>query len=244
MIRIGKYIFIFPGIILSFFIQSCSSSSGTENGNDKVRYEENKLIKNIDAEEREYISASKINSIEKINFTLDSNGKPIDGEKLSTLNYNSNGFLTETIIYSLDGTVKDKYTYEYDKNGRRIKTSRYSDGQLLNSYKYDYNEFGNKIKAYSYNPAGELEEYYLYKYDGEGNLVEEDWFSASGEKIYSVENDYDDGVKTRTSTYDKNNDLIFEYVFKYDQKGNIIEEIKYDVNGEQTGLIQYVYKYN
>jgi len=246
MIRIGKYFLICSGITASFFLQSCSSSVETEKEEEKVRYEEikpEKFVKNIDLAEREYISSSKISSIEKINFNLDSNGKPLKSEKLSTLNYNSKGFLTETIIYDTDGNVKYKFTYDYDNNGRRIKTTRFTDAKMTNYYTYDYNEFGNKTKAYRYDPAGNLEEYYIYKYDDEGNLIEEEWFSSSGGKVYSLKNDYDDGMKTHAYTYDENSDLIYEYVFRYDEKGNIIEEIKYDNNGLQAGVIQYIYKY-
>ncbi len=245
MIRIGKYFLVCSLIVVSFFIQSCSSSVEIEKEEEKVRYEEvpENLVKNIDLEEREYIRSSKISSIEKINFNLDANGKPLKSEKLSTLNYNSKGFLTETIIYDEEGRVKYKFTYDYDKNGRRIKTTRYAEDKMTNYYKYDYNEFGNKTKAYRYDSAGNLEEYYIYEYDNEGNLTEEEWFSSSGEKVYSLENVYDNGIKTRALTYDENNNLIYEYIFRYDEKANIIEEIKYDYTGLQVGVIQYVYKY-
>src|SRR4030066_894372 len=103
MIRIYKYFLICLGITFSFFLQSCSSSVETEK--EKIRYEERRSVKNIDLEEREYISSLKISSIDKINFNLDSNGKPLKSEKLSTLKYNSKGFLTETLIYDEEGRV-------------------------------------------------------------------------------------------------------------------------------------------
>jgi len=245
MIRAGKCFLVCSVIAASFFLQSCSASVDTEKKEEKVRYEEvpEKVVKNIELEEREYIRSSKISSIKKINFSLDSNGKPLSSAKQSTLEYNSKGFLTETITYDEEGKVKDKFFYEYDKNGVRIKTTRYTEEKMTNYYTYDYNEFGIKTKAYRYDPAGNLEEFYIYEYDDEGNLVEEEWFSSSGKKVYRMENDYDDGIKTRSSTYDENNDLMYEYVYKYDEKGNIIEEIKYDYRGAQAGVIQYIYKY-
>ncbi|HSP87389.1 MAG TPA: hypothetical protein VLN45_04600 [Ignavibacteriaceae bacterium] len=240
MIRFEKYLFIFSGVAFLLFLQSCSSSVETEK---EVRYEEKKTIKNIDIEEREYISSAKISSIEKINFNLDSNGKPVKSEKLSTQKYNSKGFLTETIIYDSEEKIISKFKYDYDNNGKRIETTSSSDGSIKNYFTYEYDKYGNKIKAYRYDPSEKLEEYYFYEYDEEGNLIEEEWFASSGEKVYSVENDYDNGVKTRTSTFDENNNLIYEYFFKYDEKGYVIEELKYDSNGVQEGLIQYIYKY-
>lgn len=245
MIRINKYLLIYLGISASLFIQSCSSSVETEKEEEKIRYEEvsEKILKNIDLEEREYISSSKISSIEKINFSLDSNGKPLASARQSTLKYNSKGFLTETIIYDDDEIVKYKFNYDYDKDGRKTKSTSFIQDKIVNYFTYDYNEFGNKTKAYRHNPSGDLEEYYIYKYDNEGNLIEEEWFSSSGKKVYSLENEYENGIKTRSSTYDENYNLLYEYILKYDEKGNVIEEIKYDTRGEQAGLIQYIYKY-
>lgn len=245
MIRTNYSVLIFLVIVASFLFQSCSSSVETEGEEEKIRYEDKpeKIVRNLDLAERKFISSLKINSIEKVSFNLNSEGKPLNNKKLSTQIYDRNGFLTETIIYNNEGKVEYKYTYDYNNNGMRIKTTRYSDGKTTNYYKYDYNEFGNKMKAYRYDTSGNLEEYYIYEYDGDGNLVEEEWFSTSGEEIYSIENDYDNGVKTHSYTYDENGDLIYKYFFRYDEKGNIVEEIKYDNDGIQTGVIQYVYKY-
>ncbi|RPI67701.1 MAG: hypothetical protein EHM47_15395 [Ignavibacteriales bacterium] len=250
MTKVSKLKLIKSLIILSCFLgivfvfSSFSSSSETEREED-VRYDvkDDEIILNLDAVEREYISSSKINSIDKINFNLDAEGKPLDSEKLSTLKYNPEGFLTETIIYNDEGGVKFSFTYDYDSKGLRTRTSRYINNKLTNYYTYEYNEFGNKTKAFRYNTEDELEEYYIYEYDTEGNLVEEEWFSPEGKKVYNIENDYDNNVKTRSYTYDESGHLVFEYLFRYDDKGNVIEEIRYDNSGLQTGIIQYIYKY-
>jgi hypothetical protein len=236
-------IFLTSVISISFLFQYCSSSVETEKEEEKVRYEEKKSVKNVDLEERDYISAAKIKSIEKVSFNLDSDGKPSGSEKLSTLKYDSKGFLTETIIYDPEGKVQATFSYDYDNNGRRSKTSRFENGKLVNYYTYVYNEHGNKIKAERFNSSGEIEEYYIYEYDDDGNLVSEEWYSAPGEKIYSIENDYQNGLKTKSSTFDENEKMIYEYVYQYDQKGNIVEELKYDDLGKKAGVIQYLYKY-
>ena len=243
-----KQIFIyFVSLIVLCLFFSCSSTTEVEKNEKEVRYKSKpeKVIKSLDLVEREFISTSKIKTIEKVSFELTPAGKPINGEKYLTQNYNPKGFLIETITYNSDGTIQYKYNYTYDNNGTRIKTTRYdSSGKMTNYYKYDYNEFGNKVKAYSYVLDGNLEEYYTYEYDGDGNLIEEKWFSPLGDEVYNIETDYDNGIKTHTYTYDENGDLIYEYVFRYDEKGNIIEETKYNSNGLQVGIIQYVYKYH
>lgn len=249
MIKKNEHVFahLIIGTLL-FFFYSCSSSTETERNEESVRYEKpEKVIKNIEREERKFISSSKIKTIEKVSFDLTPKGKPINGEKVATQNYNPAGFLIETITYNEDGAIqyKYKYEYEYDNNGIKLKTKRYnSSGKIVSYYKYDYNEFGNKTKAYCYDPNGNLKEYYVYNYDEDGNLTEEEWFSASGDEIYNLKNDYNnEGIKTRTYTYDENSNLIYEYVLRHDENGNILEESKYDNSGTETGIIQYVYKH-
>jgi hypothetical protein len=230
-------------IIFSLFY-SCSSSKETEEKEKEIRYKPEKIVKNLDAAEREYISSSKIKSIEKVSFNLTAKGKPINGEKLSTQTYDPKGFLAETIAYNNDGSVQYKYNYNYNNDGKRIKTNRYdSKGGMINYYKYDYDDYGNKTKAYCYDMKGNLEEYYVYDYDGDGNLVEEKWYSSSGKEVYRIEYDYDKGIKVQTTTYDENDDLIYKYILRYDDKGNIIEEAKYNDSDNQAGLIQYIYVY-
>ncbi len=230
-------------LVFSFFY-SCSSSKETEKKEKEVHLKTEKEIKSLDLIEREYISFSKIKSIEKVSFDLTPKGKPVNGEKLSIQTYDQKGFLTETTTYNDDGSIQFKYSYTYDNNGKRIKTSRYnSKGEMINYYKYDYDDDGNKTKAYCYDMKGNLEEYYVYDYDGDRNLVEEKWYSSLGKEVYNIENDYDNGMKTQTYTYDENGDLIYKYVLRYDDKGNIIEETKYDNKDEQAGFIQYAYQY-
>ncbi len=234
--------FIIGLIIVS---QGCTSSVETKK-EEKVRYEEKtiKTVKNIELLEREYIKSLKIKSIEKINFNLNAEGKPIKNQKLSTQTFNSDGLLIETIVYDSQGKIEYKYSYDYDKNRFRIKTARNnSKGEMTNYFTYEYNEYGNKTKAKRFNSSGVPEEYYIYSYDREGNLIEEEWFSTTNTKIYNIENEFNNDLKTESKTYDENGDLINKYIFRYDDKKNIVEEIKYDGRGLQMGVIQYVYKY-
>ncbi len=244
MIKYCSQIFCCLIVGLTIALQSCSSSVETEK-KEKVRYEDKtiKTVKNMELLEREYIKSLKIKSIEKINFNLNAEGKPLKNQKLSTQTFNSDGFLVETIVYDDQGKIEYKYSYDYDKTGKKIKASRYTDGKIVQYFTYEYNEYGNKVKAERFSSSGVPEEYYIYYYNGEGNLIEEEWFSASGIKTYSVENEFDNNLKTESKTYDENDDLINKYISRYDDKKNIIEEIKYDSDGLQTGVIQYVYKY-
>jgi len=232
-----------PCILLIF--QSCSSSVETES-REEVREVSKPAVKvkNIEAAEREYIKSSQIRSIEKIDFSINAAGKPLNSRKLSAQNFDRKGFLTNTFIYDKKGDVEYRYSYEYDKNENRIKTTRKnSDGRVVNYFTYEYNEHNNKVRAKRFNPDGILEEYYEYNYDSDGNLSSEDWYSADGNEVYRIENEYENNRKAESKTFDENGNLVYRYIFKYDDRGNIVEEVKYDKDDKQAGIIQYIYKY-
>ena len=246
-----KYIFIIIFILLpGFLISSCSSSKQTTKKIKKVSHKiiespTPKVVKNNALLAREHTKKEKIKSIDKIRFDFDENEKPVNGEKLSRILYNKNGFPTKTIIFNSQGSTQYTYTYKYDVNGYRIQTIRAdSNGTKDKKYTYEYNKFGNKIKSTRYNMNGIMEKYYLYKYDDSGNLTNELWFNFKGELEYRVNNIFnDEGEKIETDTYNPNNNLIAKYFYHYDSQNNIIEQVQYNEDDQKIGLIQFVYLY-
>jgi hypothetical protein len=201
-------------------------------------------ILNIESEERKYIKKNSIKEIDKLSFDFDKNRNPINEKKISAVKYDTDGFITETIIYNSSNKVENIFSYEY-KNNFRIKTIRETpEGNADKYYTYEYNKYGNKIKSTRYNLSGEMEKYYIYDYDDNGNLVKEIWYDKTGEKEYSIEYEYNNsGQKTAAKSYNENSDLVARYEYKYDKNGNIIEELRYDPDDDEVGVIQYIYKY-
>ena len=239
----NKALYLSGIYIVMLIINGCSSGREVKKENEETNLKVKKIV-NIAAAEREYIKDNRIKDIEKVSFIFDENGKPVKGEKLSTMRYNPDGYMKETDVYDSEGQVEYLYTYDY-KNDLRVKTTRYTqDGKADKYYTYTYNKFKNKIKSIRYNLSQDMDKYYTYDYDDSGNLVKERWYDKNGKEEYSVEYQYDDnGQKTAARSYNEDNDLIYEYQFKYDNKGNIIEEEKYNPDGDKIGVIQYVYRY-
>ncbi len=234
-------VFGFYSIIL--VLNGCSSGREVKNENEENNLKVKRIV-NIAAVERTYIKENKIKEIEKVSFILDEDGNPVKGEKLSTISYNPDGYMTETDIYNSKGQIEYVYSYNY-KNNLRVKTTRYTqDGKTDKYYTYTYNKFKNKIKSNRYNLSHDMDKYYTYEYEDSGNLIKENWYDKNGKEEYSVEYEYDEnGQKTIAKSYNKDDDLVYKYQFKYDSKGNIIEEEKYDPDGDKTGIIQYIYRY-
>ncbi len=204
------------------------------------------VIRNNDFEERNFIKSEHLKSVDKIEFDYNFWGNLGSPQKISRVSYDPNGFMTETVFFTKGGKVDQQYKYQYDQNGMRVSTVRYNgDGMADKTYKYEYNKFGNKIKASRYSMAGKLEKYYLYRYDANGNLIEELWYDADGKLEYTIDYTYNGGnKKTKAVSFNANGEQVGKSVYKYDAKGNIIEEDRFkDDDGSPSGIIQYVYKY-
>jgi hypothetical protein len=201
-------------------------------------------IKNNDETLRNFINANHILEVDRIEFLINPSNKPVHGNKLTTVIYDSSGLMKETDSYSSNGDLLFKYEYDYDPSGKRIKTIRFnSKGDTDKYYNYEYNKNGNKIKSTRFNKDGKPDETYIYKYDDEGNLIEEFWYDENKKLEYKIEYVNDDGRKTSYSTYNSSDNLISKYNFTYDNEGKVIEEERYDADGDKVGIIQYVYKY-
>ena len=107
--------------------------------------------------ERNYIKSSKIQSIEKIEFQLNSDKQLRGSKKLSTQRFDKHGFLIETIIYNPDNSIQYTYKYKYNVTGKRIETIRFNhNGNPEKKYTYEYNNYGNKVRANQYNMEDSL----------------------------------------------------------------------------------------
>ncbi len=224
-------------------IHGCSSSKEVKEEKEENIVKEKKIA-NLEEMERKYIKGNNIKEVEKISFNFDENGKPVKEEKLSTIKYDTNGYIVETDIYNSKSELENIFTYDY-KNNLRIKTTRMTAEEKPDKYyTYQYNKYGNKTRSDRYNMSKVMDKYYLYEYDDSGNLSREIWYDKTGKEEYSIKYEYDDnGRKITAESYNQDDDLVYKYEYKYDSKGNIIEEIRYSPDGEKVGIIQYIYKY-
>jgi antitoxin component YwqK of YwqJK toxin-antitoxin module len=173
-----------------------------------------------------------------------------------TYKYDDKGNLTEENRYKSNGSLDWKKTYKYDGKGNRTELNIYdSDGSLDREYTYKYDDKGNLIEENYYNSNGSLSWKYTYKYDGKGNNIEYNVYedgSLDSKKTYKYDDkgnciemtEYNsDGSLKKKDTYKvavqddevkKNIHKLLDGIFssnktyKYDDKGNWIEEISYD----------------
>ena len=83
-----------------------------------------------------------------------------NGRKIKTFNY-----CTMAGKWILESTT----TYEYDDDGKVIRSNVYTNNAKQRYLTYEYDWTGNNIRINEYNADGKLLEYHKYKYDADGN---------------------------------------------------------------------------
>lgn len=154
-------------------------------------------------------------------------------------------FNTHSSTYDPNGSIISLNLYSYDKRNRLVQLKMISkDGILIGDSKYKYDNNGNKIEDVMYSEFLGYE--FSTKYEYKDNLNET--------TKYKID---DDGlkVKVNTTTYDE--DENESKIVWYTREGKIssISEYKYDLNGNVTSIAsfnedstpkeitKYVYKY-
>lgn len=80
-----------------------------------------------------------------------------------------------------------------------------------------YNFRGDIVETKEYTDAGKtLSIWFKYKYDSQGNLIEEQELNAKGEQKERFEYKYENGLKIEKLYYDNKNRLTKKKIFKYE----------------------------
>lgn len=160
--------------------------------------------------------------------------------------YQQDGTLGKTTlhrdgVHSDGGTFSVKEEREYDSNGNPILENNYSDGELEYYYKWEYDADGNKTRReYCWISNGESSFVnYTYEYDDAGNIVKKTCSDDAGNIIEIEEYDSD------------GNQLKYEYVGYYSTESeyNSLNDavlIKIKSSGDDaasTDTTEYVYQF-
>lgn len=137
----------------------------------------------------------------------------------------------------------DRDTYIiFDENSNILqKTYFLNDGSVEYQIINEYDNKGKKIK-YSFYDRGELSEFFMYKYDVNGYLIESDRYTPATGLIWKVKHKYSKkGWLIVEERYGKNGNLIYAWHYKLDKKGNRIEEKSTHYPDEETYLQTFSY---
>lgn len=133
---------------------------------------------------------------------------------------------------------KKNTNYKTEYNDGNLISEIFHTGTHVDSLLYTYNDDGNIVCKYERNE--EKSDSTTYEYE-KGNIHKE--ISQNGAYI---EYNYDSlGNVTNVKSFDNSKNLLGEskFKYKYDENGNWIVRIIYDVNGKMTNVVQRQYEY-
>ncbi len=214
----------------------------------------------------------KIESILETNYeVIFKNNEPVKaGEKSSYVdNFDEEGNLVVNTGYKADGSLYGVYKFNYSKPGVLIEQTGYNSKNELEIRvvkEYDANDF--LISDTRYNSKGELIQQEKTKYQFKDNLhyiAVTEWGTNSKEtqtvvlnKDKTVQSELNEGAyySKETYTYNSKKQLIRqvsedapgkvrnEWLFEYDDNGNVVKKIQKNIPSKSVDTTTNVYTYD
>jgi YD repeat-containing protein len=198
-------------------------------------------------QERQRIISSNVKSITQWTHRFTA-GKPNPtGFKTTETFYDKKGNPIEIINYRSNGEISSRLLYKYNDQNLRTEYLMYqkidegSDLKVYFKQSFNYNAKGLKTIevvfdgvagyriVYEYFPDDQLKE--IIKY-GSGNRVDERW-------VYTY-----DGNNQQINIYSPDKNLTTIVKKKFDSKGNILEDARFDTRGNEQKRVNYQYDSN
>jgi hypothetical protein len=154
-------------------------------------------------------------------------------------NFNEQKIIISTIGYNTKGIIDFSQKGTYDAVKMTVKSIiNYSDDYSVQSIDY-YDNSNRKIKSDWFKEDGKLSSRTIFKYDKEGNIIEENIYSSDG-NLYAKNQFIFDENRYKIQTIQIFNSEQRNDYYKYDDFGNIIEEY----GGKSSkDFNKYTYKY-
>jgi hypothetical protein len=161
--------------------------------------------------------------------------------------YDDKGNEIENILYrhNREKEVQDTTTSRYDDNGNKIEEN-YS-GYVKQKRTYLYDDKGHLIEMNltTFSSRGNVNNKTVYKYEINGNMVEESEYRSTGEFMKNIKYSFDEkGNKTEDQEFKPEGILRFKSTYKYDEMNNTIEENRFGSTGNILKSTTNNYEYD
>lgn len=182
-----------------------------------------------------------------------------------TYDYNRNGHCVERREYDADRVQFFRYKFKYDRWGNQIEEQSFAlDGSLASTSTSKFTSEGQETEKrlrrgesseqirYKYDPQGNLleeeklnngkfERRRIYQYDDHGNKIEETFFNQEGEIVsQQISYKYDEqGRITEQRVSERSSGTYRRYTFLYDAEGRLLRRNQFDDTGNFSGANIY-----
>lgn len=145
-----------------------------------------------------------------------------DGEQTRTheYSYDEQGNLVEDTLYDSDDNLQSISRYEYNENGERTKWSIFDRNDTLLAYtEYTY-EDGKNTRIENFSPSGDMEDYFVLEYDGDGRLEKKTWHDSSGKVEEYTAFEYEEGALVAEVVHRGNDSVKRKIQYNNNSHGN------------------------
>ncbi|NQX78086.1 hypothetical protein [Gilvibacter sp.] len=105
--------------------------------------------------------------------------------------YDANGNLIVMSMSDPDRNPQWKHEYKYNAKNQKIEQLRYlRDGSLKDRRTYEYNKDGQEVAQYKFNSKDDGYTKFVSTYDEMGNLIIQNWFDETGKQTHQTTFEY------------------------------------------------------
>lgn len=223
---------LFALLSIATSILIMASCTNSEKNNDWKQYNLSGNVKSF--KQTVYDAEEKFGEIEKgdISYRNAMNKRVISqNDRNKQVIFNQKGNTVEENGYDSDGDLNYKILYKYDKQGNIIEWKQYDTDESLSSKgvpKYD--KQGNIVEWKQYDADGNLQ--YKRLIDKQGNIIEWNEYDADGNLEYKILYKYDENgnsIEEIANDFSGKSDE-YKYEYEFDNKGNWINRLGFRNN--------------
>ncbi len=157
--------------------------------------------------------------------------------------YDKSGNLTTREVYNTSNDLIEKESYRYDTGNRVISFTKYNEnGKTVSMESYSYDGSGRLTESAGVEPSGTITGRLSIVYDNNGNITEKIWYNAIGEINGKYKYKYSGSLLAEETKYRGESEKEIHSTYAYDDKDNLIEIVRYDINDKKDKLLKYVYE--
>lgn len=189
----------------------------------------------LEALEKQIVFKNHIKTKARINYKYISGNLSKTGLKSGTITYNHSGEILIVNSFNKNGIVTGTEKYKYDVNGNRILFERTGNSKYKKVSKY--NSKNQVLLESGFNGAEQFRNEYEYTPAGKLSKVTN---TLAGRTQQTMMYKYT-GDMAQISIYARGSSLGSKMKMKYDNKGNLLEETAYSIDGREIEKKNYSY---
>lgn len=157
--------------------------------------------------------------------------------------YDKPGNLVKREVYNTSGNSIEKEVFRYDASNRCISYAKYNENdKAVSMESYTYDGQGRLTESAGVEPGGKITGRLSIAYDENGNIIEKVWYNTFSEVNGKYKYKYNGNMLVEETKYRGEGEKENHSTYAYDDKNNLTEIVRYDINDKKEKLLKYVYE--